>query len=372
MTGQLHIGDRTISKSSPCFIIAEAGTSHEGDLARAVELIDASAEAGADCVKFQAVFADEIVHPNTGYIRLPDGDVSIFDSFRRVERGETFYRALASRCRERSVEFLCTPFGTRSARLLEDIGVTAYKIASPELNHAPLVSQCAETGRPCILSTGVSRISDIEAAISLFSGPVGILHCVTAYPAHPTDYNIKALDTLSRLFGVPVGVSDHSLQTDLVPVLSVLSGARMVEKHVTLSKDGHGLDDKVALSPREFAQMVASIRHAEAMPAGADAEILSRYGARLVDTVRGDGVKRMARSEEQLYRTTNRTIISVRPIAVGEQFDVSNIRLLRSETNIQPGLEPVFLDELLRRVAARDICDGQGVSWGDVGARTPE
>ena len=372
MIEPIDIGGRTVSQSEPCFIVAEAGTAHNGDLNRGIELIDAAVDAGADCVKFQAVRADEIVHPNCGAIALPGGRISIYDTFAEIERDEAFFRSLCEHCRKRSITFLCAPFGLETQAMLARIGVPAYKIASPELNHFPLIDACASAGVPCIVSTGVSLLSDIEAAVDrLTSAPVSValLHCVTNYPAPPAMYNLRVVESLRQLFGLHVGVSDHTLQTDLVPVLAVSVGASIIEKHITLSKRGAGLDDPLALSPVEFGNMVEQVRMAESDPDTASLETTRRYGHKLVEAVLGDGVKRLASSEAEYYHTTNRSIISIRRIGRGEAFSRGNVRLLRSETNIEPGLPPRFLDEILKRRAFRDIRDGAGITWADVGER---
>jgi sialic acid synthase SpsE len=356
-------------RRSGCLIIAEAGTSHGGDEAKARDLVAAAHDAGADCVKFQAVFADEIVHPAAGSIDLPGGRTAIFEAFRRVEVGETFYAHLREHCGALGISFLCTPFGVRSARMLRRIGVDAMKIASPEVNHTRLLAECASYRLPTIISTGVSRIGDIERAIDYFTSPVSLLHCITSYPAPPTEYNLRVITSLGSLFGLPVGVSDHSSEPDLVPVLSVLCGGSIIEKHLTLSKKGGGLDDPVALDPEQFAAMVALVRRAETDPDEARGALVETFGAPTVDAVEGDGVKRLAPSEARFYETTNRSVIAVRDIERGERFTETNTALLRSETNIAPGLDPKCYDEVLERTASRAVRNGFGVRPEDVGDR---
>ena len=365
------IGDRPVGGGSPCFIIAEAGTGHRGDLAIGKELIDAAASAGATCVKFQAVFADEIVHPAAGTIRLPGGGTEIHKVFRSLERDEGFYDGLKAYAEQRGVIFLCTAFGVASASLLARVGVVAMKIASPELNHLTLLDCVSSYNLPCIISTGVSQLSDIELGLSHLHVPVALLHCVTAYPAPAEEYNLRILSNLASIFGIPVGVSDHSLEHDLIPVLGRLSGATIVEKHLAISNAGGGLDDAIALTPNEFARMVVAIREADDEPEAALRELRSRYGSARVDRCMGDGIKRMAESENASYWTTNRTILATRHIDLGERFDSSNISLLRSETQMKPGISPIFYDELLLRITDREIRNGAGIEWGDVGSRKP-
>jgi len=244
-------------------VIAELGTGHGGSAAKARELVDAAAAAGAGCVKFQLVYADEILHPNTGVVPLPGGPVRLYDRFRELEMEESFFADMKAYVESKGLVFLCTPFGLRSARILRSLGVALMKIASPELNHDELLEETASYGLPTLLSSGVSRLSDIERALERFPREdVCLLHCVTAYPAPPEDYNLRVLGSLAAVFGVSVGVSDHSLDPVLVPALAVAEGAVAVEKHFCLSRDDDGLDDPVALPPGDFARMVRAVRDA--------------------------------------------------------------------------------------------------------------
>jgi sialic acid synthase SpsE len=357
----------SILPSDRCFIIAEAGTSHAGDLSHAERLIDAAKASGADCVKFQAVFADEILHPLTGYVDLPTGRIPLYERFRELEQDAAFYRALKERTEERGLVFLCTPFGARSARLLEDLGVVAYKIASPELNHLPLLRAVAATGKPVFLSTGVSTFEDIVRALDIVGDRAVLMHCITAYPAPEEEYNLALLPNLAALLGVPVGLSDHSLDPVLVPTLAAALGARCVEKHITLSRETTGLDDPIALDPEAFRSMAASIRRAEAEGvAAAVARLEAAYGPARVRAVRGDGVKRLAPSERASYGRTNRSIHALRAIARGESLEAGNLAILRTEKELRPGLDPALYERLLGRKAARDIPAGEGVTWEDV------
>jgi len=366
-------------------VIAEIGTGHGGDLAKARDLIAASAGAGADFAKFQCVIADEIVHPATGVVPLPGGDVRIYDRFKALEEDEDFYLALKEECEARGLAFLCTPFGLRSASLLKRIGSRVLKVASPELNHLPLLEEIASYGLPIIVSSGVSTLSDIERALARLRavGPassqgalpkgaavsgIALLHCVTAYPAPEGDYNLRLLSALSSVFGLPVGVSDHSLDPVLVPALSIAAGGVIVEKHICLSRRDPGLDDPIALPPDAFAEMTQAVRRAQARsPSETIAELEDRYGPDKVVAVLGDGVKRLAPSEERNYLRTNRSIHATREIRAGEALSEECLALLRTEKVLKPGLAPELLPAVLGRRARRDIPSGQGLEWEDVG-----
>jgi N-acetylneuraminate synthase len=364
---------------SRALIVAEIGTSHGGDLGRARGLVRAAAFSGADAAKFQCVYAAEILHPAAGKVRLPGGDIPLYERFQALERAQDFYAELKALTEDAGLVFICSPFGIQSARVLRDIGTPAIKIASPELNHFPLLREAASFDRSIILSSGVSTLADIEKALSVLRESSGggrgpdltLLHCVTSYPAPEEEYNLRVIPNLAAVFGVPVGVSDHSSDPVLVPVLAVLHGAAMIEKHFTLDTAGGGLDDPIALSPDAFAAMVQEVRDAETeKAAGRVAEALeaieAAYGRDRVRCVLGNGVKRLAPSEALSYATTRRSVHACAEISAGEKFSAANTAILRSEKNLRPGLGPEFHELILGRPAARTVPAGEGITWSDV------
>ncbi|MFP4637948.1 MAG: N-acetylneuraminate synthase family protein [Spirochaetaceae bacterium] len=348
-------------------IIAEIGTSHGGELGHARELVDAAAEAGADCVKTQIVYADEIVHPLTGRVSLPGGEIPLYERFRELEVSPAFFAALAEHCGRRGVTFLASVFGRRSLEVLgrlRGLGVDAVKIASPELNHLPLLHAVAETGLEIVLSTGVATLSDIERAVDACGDACGMLHCVTAYPAPEEEYNLRVVPALRQIFGVGVGVSDHSTDPVLVPAAAVSLGADVIEKHLTLSREGNGLDDRVALEPAAFSDMVRAVRRAERQgPEHTFGELRERYGASRLEKVLGDGVKRLAPSEKANYGRSNRSILATADIPEGEPIDTHNAAILRSEHNLTPGLSPSLWERIRGARAVRPIENGTGVRF---------
>jgi len=365
----ITVGNHTLGQGRPCLVVAELGTGHLGSLARARELVDAAAAAGADCAKFQLVYADEILHPRSGAVDLPTGRVELYRQFRELEQPIAFYAELKRYVEEKGLLFLCSPFGIRSARELRSLGVAAIKIASPELNHLPLLSEAAGYGLPLVLSSGVSTLGDIERALAVTGRDrVVLLHCITAYPAPETEYNVNLLASLAAVFGVEVGLSDHSMDPVLVPALAVLHGARIVEKHFTLSRAGAGLDDPIALEPPAFARMVAAIRDAEtASPAATLHRLEMEYGTARVRAAIGSGVKDLAPSEHANYRRTNRSIHAIAEIPAGSVIAAEAVAVLRTEKVLRPGLGPEFLPVVVGRKAARDIPAGEGVTWEDIG-----
>ena len=363
----IAIGSTTIGRNKPVYVIAEIGTAHGGDEEKASDLIFAAAEAGADCAKYQMVYADEIVHSNMGSIPLPGGNVHLFERFLELERDIEFYAKLKEITESNGLTFLCTAFGRKSVSYLREIGADAVKIASPELLHLPLLESIANWGVPALMSTGVSTLGDIETALGLLPQDKALLHCVTAYPALPEHYNLRLLANLSAIFGTLVGLSDHSEDPRLVPVLAVLQGACVIEKHITLSRQGQELDDQVAQTPEKFSEMVRAIRGAESRNRNITfSELREEYGEVRIENVLGSGVKKLAPPERGIYRTTNRSILSVREIASGEILTEENIALLRCEKNLQPGLPPGTFKNILGKNTVRSIPSGRGISWEDL------
>jgi sialic acid synthase SpsE len=357
--------------SKKVLIIAELGTSHGGDPVKAGELIDAAARAGADCIKFQIVYADEILHPNTGVVRLPGGDTRLYDRFKELETDPGFYAALKEMVEIRGLLFLCTPFGPRSAADLKKLAPKMVKIASPELNYTDLLRETASWKLPMLLSSGVSRLADIENALEILSADAFpstcLLHCVTAYPAPEEDYNLKVLDSLKAVFGVSVGISDHSLDPELVPALGTALGAAVIEKHFCLSRDDPGLDDPIALPPESFSRMVKAVRQASEWGREKTlGEYRRRTGPLKVEKILGDGVKRLAPSERKNYERTNRSIHALVDIQKGETIRSENIGILRTEKLLRPGLAPSMADFVTGRKAGNFIPAGEGIRFEDV------
>jgi sialic acid synthase SpsE len=365
------IGSKTYTPQSP-LVIAELGTGHNADVVKAAELIDAAAESGADCIKFQLVYADEILHPNTGRVPLPGGEIPLFNRFKQLETPPDFFAEIKEKVEKKGLLFLCTPFGLKSAQELLKLKPSAIKIASPELNYTALLKEVASYHLPVLLSTGVSKLSDIEAALALFppgyldAGKICLLHCVTAYPAPETDYNLKVLQSLSAVFGVQVGVSDHSLDPSLVPCLAIAMGAVSIEKHFRLPQSDKGLDDPIALEPKAFAQMVKDVHTVSALGNKALDALVRERGKSLIEKILGDGVKRLAPSETANYERTNRSIHALRDVQAGEVITAGAIASLRTEKILRPGLPPSFESLILGRKARFFIPAGQGVRWEDV------
>jgi len=359
--GTFFVGGKAHGPQNP-LIIAELGTSHGGDLSKAREMTAAAAEVGADCVKLQLVLADEILHPNTGEVPLPGGMIRLYDRFRQLEVPLEFYAEIKEYIESLGLEFLCAPFGLKSAEMLRELRPKAVKIASPELNFTGLLREIAEWNLPVFLSSGVSTLGDIEEALGILGRRrTCLLHCVTAYPAPEEDYNLRVLSSLAAVFGVSVGVSDHSMDPELIPALALTQGAVAIEKHFCLSRDDPGLDDPIALPPQEFARMVKAIHRAS------DAATLRReHGAAKIEAILGNGVKTLAPSERENYSRTNRSLHALRDIQPGESIGAGDFAALRTEKILRPGLPPSWAERVLGRTARQFIPAGEGIRFEDI------
>ncbi|MBN1797419.1 MAG: N-acetylneuraminate synthase family protein [Spirochaetales bacterium] len=363
----INLHERLESGDCPCFIIAELGTGYAQDFRYARKLIDAAKKAGADCIKVQIVFADEIVHPLSGVIPLPSGKIALYEHFKTCEKKLDYYARVKEHAEQRGLLFLCSVFGRKSLEIAKELDVCMIKVASPELNHYPLLKEIAHLNKPVILSSGVSTLDDIKKALAVITQNVALLHCVTSYPTPEDEYNLKVLPSLKALLRVPVGVSDHTLDPELIPTAAIMCGAKIVEKHFTLCKQGAALDDPIALTGVEFERMVKAIRRAEALPLEDLSLYLNQtYGRDRINAVLGDGIKRLAASEKDNYNTTRRSVLALTTIQKGEVLSAQNIAPLRSEKNLPSGLSPEFLSVICGKKASRRIPAGKGIVWDDI------
>lgn len=367
-------------------IIAEIGTSHEGSLEKAFEMIDEAAASGADAIKFQWVYADEILHPDTGYVKLPTGNIRLYDRFKQLECNSEFYKKCLDYVHEKGCKFCCSPFGLKSLKELLAINPDIVKVASPELNHYPMLKALAEyredqikkgeTPVPVIISSGVSKICDIEKALEILgTNGVSLLHCITSYPAPESEYNLKVIRNLKNIFGIECGVSDHSLDPVLVPVLSTAVGGTIIEKHITLSRKTAGLDDPVALEGEQFALMCHCVHQTEATFRHYGEEtgykrtleqLGEQFGSEKVVEVLGNGIKKLAPAETENYGRTNRSLHYMNSLKSGAVIKESDIGVLRTEKVLTPGISPEFLETVIGATLTRDVTSGSGVLLSDI------
>jgi N,N'-diacetyllegionaminate synthase len=341
---RIRIGDRWLGAGEPCYVIAEAGSNHNGSLAQARALIDVAADAGADAVKFQGFRARTLYPETAGKSEYLKDERSIYDIIQAMELPLEWLPALADHCRARGVDFLCTPFDEAWVEALDPY-VPAFKVASYELSHLPLVRKVLERRKPTFISTGASGLAEVlrvvELARAVGNERIVLLQCTAAYPTPPADVNARAIVTLREATGCHVGLSDHSRDPIVAPVVAVTLGAVALEKHFTLSNSLPGPDQRFAVEPGELKDLVRSVRQAQA--------------------VLGTGVKEVLAIETELHGFARRSVFSVRAIKAGEVFSEENIRVLRNGAH-PPGLPPEEYPRLLGGRAACDIAGGRPVT----------
>jgi N,N'-diacetyllegionaminate synthase len=331
-----------------CFLIAEAGVNHNGSLARALEMVDVAAEAGADAIKFQTFRPELLVHRAAAkgeyQKRTTAADESQFAMLEKLALAADNFRALRDRCVARNIAFLSTPFDEVSARLLTELDVAAWKLSSADITNHPLIASVAATGRPVILSTGMSEMPEIAAAVDAAraagANDLALLHCVSAYPTPASECNLRAMHTLREAFGLPVGFSDHTLGIH-VATAAVALGAAILEKHFTLSRALPGPDHEASLEPADLCQMVAHIR--------------------AVESALGDGIKRPTPSEAENLTIGRRSLHWATSRAAGETIAAADLVALRPGT----GLPPSRRDALTGRTLRRAVSEGDIVREED-------
>lgn len=337
----IQVGKKVIGPGQPVFVIAEAGVNHNGDLKLARALIDVAVEAGADAVKFQTFRADRLATPNAPkaeYQLQTTGDAeSQFEMLRRLELSADAHRELRAYSHERGIIFLSTPFDEEAVDLLDELGVPAFKISSGDLTNSPLLEHVAGKGKPVILSTGMSELSELIEAVSVLNtagceNPV-LLHCVSNYPADAVEINLRAMQTMRSAFDVPVGFSDHTEGID-VALAAVALGACVIEKHFTLDRTLPGPDHRASLEPAELRELVRSIRR--------------------VETALGNGRKVPTASELETAKVARRSLVAACDIPAGATLEREMVVMRRPGT----GLSPSTLSAVLGRRAMRDIAAG--------------
>ncbi|OAN49286.1 N-acetylneuraminate synthase [Paramagnetospirillum marisnigri] len=345
-------------------IIAEAGVNHNGDLARALDLVDAAAAAGVDVVKFQSFVITNVVTKWAGKAKYQTettgGNQSQQEMLAGLELDEAAHRALMTRCQDRGIRFLSTPFDLDSMRLLtQTLKLDMLKIPSGEITNAPLLLAAARSGRKLIMSTGASTLDEVETALGVlafgysrpldappgeeafaaaYADPAGkaalrmnvqLMHCTSEYPAPFAEVNLRTMDTLRDAFGLPVGLSDHT-EGIAVAIAAVARGAASVEKHFTLDRRLPGPDHRMSLEPADLAAMVSAIRQ--------------------VELSLGDGRKQPTASERQNLPIIRKSLVAARAIAKGAIIGPDDITMKRTSGF---GISPMRLWSILGRTASK-------------------
>lgn len=339
------------------FFIAEAGVNHNGDLALALHMVDAAAGAGADAIKFQTFTAEKLVSPaaqKADYQKRETGEGNQFDMLKALELSEDGHRQLFNRCTERGIEFMSTPFDTDALDFLVNLGMNRLKVPSGELVNHPFLRKIAAKDRTIILSTGMATMGEIHEAVEViaiaravhgFTTPLAevltILHCTSNYPAACSDVNLRAMMTIGRETGMPIGYSDHTLGM-AVSTAAVGMGATVIEKHFTMDRALPGPDHRASLSVDEMTALIAQIRDVEA--------------------ALGSPVKAPSEVELPVRAVARRSVCAAIDLAAGHVLTESDLALLRPAS----GIEPKHFEVVQGRVLTRGVAAGDPLLWDDL------
>lgn len=341
---QLH-KNRIIGDNQPAYIIAEMSANHAGDFNRAIEIIHAAKEAGADCIKIQTYTADTItLDCHNKYFTLENGTwegANLHDLYKEAFTPWEWQKALKEEADKIGIDFFSTPFDKTAVDFLESIDMDFYKIASFEAVDIPLIKEVAKTGKPIIMSVGMATVEEIQEAIdaakAVGNTNMALLKCCSVYPAIPENMNLKTIQDMKERFGVPVGLSDHSMG-HVAALTAVALGASVIEKHFCLGRDIENPDSSFSMEPSEFADMVRAIRDCERAMGKVSYELSQA---------------------EMDSRNTRKSIFVSSDIKAGEILTPDNIRVVRPAY----GLAPKYYEEVLGKVAVKDIEFGTPLSW---------
>lgn len=345
MSKEFQIKNRIIGEGHPAYIIAEMSANHAGDKNRAMEIIHAAKESGADCIKIQTYTPDTItLNCRNEYFTLNGGTwngENLHDLYQKAYTPWEWQADLKAEADKIGIDFFSTPFDKTSVKFLEDINVDFYKIASFEVVDIPLIKEVAKCGKPIIMSVGMATVEEIEEAVnavhSMGNHQLALLKCCSVYPAIPDNMNLKTMADMRERFDVAVGLSDHSMG-DVAAITAVALGANIIEKHFCLSREIENPDVSFSMEPEEFRTMVTRIRDAE----------------------RAMGKVSYEFSEsEKNSRNTRKSIFVSAPIKKGEIITENNIRVVRPAY----GMEPKYYEEVLGKVVNQDLEFGTPLSW---------
>jgi sialic acid synthase SpsE len=327
----MRIGAREIGRGSGVLVVAEIGNNHDGSVRQAGRLIEAAAEAGADAVKLQTHIADAEMLPSTP--TPPHFDEPRYAFTKRMELSLDDHLSLKAAAEERGLLFFSSPFSVDAVELLEQVGVPAYKVASGEVTNPPLLEAVAATGKPVLLSTGMSGLDEIAGAVDVFrraGSDVVVLQCTSTYPCPPEAVNLRAMTAMGERLGCLYGLSDHT--PDIYTAIGAVAlGASVVEKHFTLSKRLYGPDHHASLEPDELRRLVEGVRQVEA--------------------ALGSGAKEREPAHDQVRATFEKSVVSATAIPAGAVIERSMLATKRPGT----GIPALRLPELVGRRAGRDI-----------------
>ena len=342
---KIKIGNKLIGKGTPCFIIAEAGVNHNGNINLAKRLIDVAKEAGVDAVKFQTFKAENLVTETAEVADYQKKNIGKKETqlkmLKKLELREEDFFELRKYCNKKQIIFLSTPHTENAVDFLEPL-VPAYKIGSGDLTNIPFLEKIAKKRKPIILSTGMANLKEVRGAVKTIkktrNNKIILLHCTVSYPCPLEEVNLRAIQTLKKEFNLLVGYSDHTLGI-LVPIMAVTLGARVIEKHFTLDKNLPGPDHKASIGPEELKKMVMAIRNAE--------------------KVLGSSIKKPTKSEEKIKKVGRKSIVAKVDIPKGTKIIQDMLIIKRPGT----GIEPRHINMIVGRKTKKDIKSNELISF---------
>ena len=327
------------------YVIAEAGLNHGGNKERALALVRAAKWAGADAVKFQTFRADRLASTRPAKLSHAKDQPNLQELFKKLELPFDTFRALHKEAKRIGIEFLSTPFDEESADFLDDLGVSAYKIASGDITHRPLIEHVSRKGKPVLLSTGMSTAEETEKAIdwmhSQSNDQVVLLHCVSSYPAKHDELNLKSVLFLRDRFGVPVGFSDHSVGT-LGSIVATSLGAQVIERHFMIESRTDIPDYAVSMDAKSLKSHIEELR--------------------VIGSILGERGKFATDGESRNKTASRRGLYANRPIAPGEVIHANMLYALRPAA----GISPEFMDSVIGKQALIPIEAGAPVQWESI------
>jgi pseudaminic acid synthase len=342
----MRIGRRSIGPGHPVYVVAELSANHNQNFDHAVRIIEAAKQAGADAIKLQTYTPDTItIASDREEFRIRGGTIwdgrNLHELYGEAYTPWEWQPKLKKMAEDLGMDLFSSAFDSTAVSFLEEMGVPAHKVASCELVDIPLIQRMARTGKPLIMSTGMATVEEIDEALQTARGAgaieIALLKCTSAYPAPAEEMNLRTIPEMARRFGVPVGLSDHTMGI-AAPVAAVALGACILEKHLTLSRSTPGPDSAFSLEPQEFKAMVDAVRTAE--------QVLGEVHFGLS-------------AKEAASRAFRRSLFVVKDVKQGEAFTAANVRSIRPGN----GLHPRHLPEVLGKRAARDAERGTPLSW---------
>jgi N-acetylneuraminate synthase/N,N'-diacetyllegionaminate synthase len=340
-------------KLDKVLIIAEAGVNHNGDLRKAIELIDVASKAEVDIVKFQTFKADKIVSREAKKAKyqsdnIGGSDDSQYNMLKSLELSEDDHFTLMQECEKRGIQFLSTAFDVDGIDFLDNLEQPFFKSPSGEITNYPYLKRLAEKGKPVILSTGMATLQEVKEALEvliefgLSKNKITVLHCNTEYPTPMEDVNLKAMNTIADELGVKVGYSDHTLGIE-IPIAAVARGAKIIEKHFTLDRDLPGPDHRASLEPEELKKMVEKIRNVE-------------------KALSGSGVKKPSKSEQKNLDVVRKSLHLNKIVKKGSRLTEEDVIPLRPGN----GISPMKIDEVIGRKINKDFKKNDQLGWEDL------